>query len=225
MELQENNYRIPIDGRWDLEDLYKFPRAYEQVYYLIYSLLPHEDDYTNQRIQYAFMQYPWKGGYSAVNFYNNLKFTVPRNKRPQIRSIQYASPGWIDLILIEFIAKRLENIVKSFANSIKHVNSAYSEIHRGMQDRKLLRIETQLKELELEKAHAEYIAQSVQSMATILGFHNVAQMNAKTGSPLKTLKILLSLFRRVRILAEFENKGKTKFGSQKNTSVTERADE
>jgi hypothetical protein len=37
VDLNEKQYKIPIGGRWDLEDLYVFPRAYEQVYFLVYS--------------------------------------------------------------------------------------------------------------------------------------------------------------------------------------------
>jgi hypothetical protein len=35
-----DNYPIAIDKRWSLEDLYKFPRAYEQVYFAYEALLP-----------------------------------------------------------------------------------------------------------------------------------------------------------------------------------------
>ena len=74
MDLIEANHKIPIDGKWDLEDLHRFPRAYEQVYFMLYCLLPHEDEWVQERIDYAFKQYPWMGGYSAVNFYNKLKY-------------------------------------------------------------------------------------------------------------------------------------------------------
>lgn len=47
-------------------------------------------------------------------------------------------------------------------------------------------------------------------MAKMIGLSDIEQMNRKTGSPLKTLKILLSLYRRIRTLAEYQNKGKTK---------------
>ena len=210
MDLEESNYRIGIDGRWDLEDLYIFPRNYEQVYFLVFSLLPHEDEDIQERIKYAYSGFPWRGGYSAVNFYNNLKYTTPRLHRPQVISIQYASPGWIELRLIQFVARTVEGIIKSIATSIIEANRVYNEIHKGLSERKLLRIDVKKKELELEMMHADYIEKSANTMARLVGLRDVSQMHEKTGSPLKTLKILLSLYRRIRTLAEYQNKGKTK---------------
>jgi len=210
MDLAESNYSINIDGRWDLEDLYVFPRSYEQVYFLVFSLLPHEDENIQERIKYAYSGFPWRGGYSAVNFYNNLKYTTPKLQRPQVLSIQYASPGWIELRLINFVAQTVEAIVKSIAESILHANRVYNEIHKGLSERKLLRIDVKKKELELELMHTEYIEQSANTMARLVGLENLTQMHEKTGSPLKTLKILLSLYRCIRTLAEYQNKGKTR---------------
>lgn len=69
VEVEEyfDNYKIFIDGRWSLEDLYRFPRAYEQVYFAIEAMLPASDEETEWRLQRAFRAYPWQGGYSAVN--------------------------------------------------------------------------------------------------------------------------------------------------------------
>lgn len=210
IDLTEENYKIHIDGKWNLEDLYVFPHTYEQVYFLIYSLLPHEDDEIQEKIKYAYSAFPWQGGYSAVNFYNKLKYTTPKRERPQVLSMQYASPGWIELSLIIGVAFAVERIVKAISSSIREANSVYHEIHVGMSKRKLLRIEAKKKEIELEEQHAEYIQKSANKMVQLLGLKDVQQMHQKSGSPLKTLKILLSLYRRVRTLAEFQGNGKTK---------------
>jgi len=210
MNLVESNYKINIDGSWDLEDLYVFPRSYEQVYFLVFSLLTHEDETIQERIKYAYSGFPWRGGYSAVNFYNNLKYTTPKAHRPQVLSMQYASPGWIELRLINFVAHTVEQIIKSIAETILHTNRVYNEIHKGLSERKLLRIDVKKKELELEMMHADYIEQSANTMARLVGLENLNQMHQKTGSPLKTLKILLSLYRRIRTLADYQNKGKTR---------------
>jgi len=210
MDLSESNYKISIDGRWDLEDLYVFPRSYGQVYFLVFSLLPHEDETIQEHIKFAYSRFPWRGGYSAVNFYNNLKYTTPKLHRPQVLSMQYASPGWIELRLINFVAHTVESIVKSIAESILHVNRVYNEIHKGLSERKLLRIDVKKKELELEMMHTDFIEKSATTMARLVGLEDLTQMHEKTGSPLKTLKILLSLYRRIRTLAEYQNKGKTK---------------
>ena len=210
IDLSEKKYKINIDGKWDLEDLYVFPHTYEQVYFLLYSLLPHDDEEIQSKIKYAYSKFPWKGGYSAVNFYNKLKYTTPRQERPRVVSIQYASPGWFELSLIISVAFAVEKLVKSIASTIDSANATYHAIHKGMSERELLRIEVQNKALNLEKEHSAYIKISTQEMSNLLGLKDVEQMNEKSGSSLKTLKILLSLYRRVRDLAKFQNNGKTK---------------
>lgn len=208
MEISETNHKIVIDGQWDLEDLYVFPKAYEQVYFMVFSLLPHDDEYIIERIRAAYSAFPWQGGYSVVNFYNQLKYTVPKQKRPQIVSLKYASEGWIELRLIKAVAQIIESTIQSIANSILHANRVYSEIYRGIQERKLLRFKVKDEELRLEELHGQYIENSVERMTRLIGLDNVEKIHAKTGSKLRTLKILLSLYRRIRTLAEFENQKK-----------------
>jgi hypothetical protein len=202
--VEVGKYKIHIDGEWILEDLYVFPRAYEQVYFLMYSLLPHEDNDAQDRIQQAYSVFPWQGGYSAVNFYNRLKYVLPKKKRPSIISIEYASPGWIELGLLLGVAVSVERLVKTIANTIKQANETYNDVHDGLQKRRLLRIETKRKELQLKKEELEYVQQALLTMSTLLGFKNIEDINQRTGNPYKTLKILLSFYRRIRTLAEYQ---------------------
>ncbi len=51
---------------------------------------------------------------------------------------------------------------------------------------------------------------SCEELAKLMGFKNLAEMNALTGNPLVTLKMLSSMYRRLRTLDEFEEEGKTK---------------
>ena len=36
--MDSNNYKIDIDGKWELQDLHSFAYAYTQVYSLLYSI-------------------------------------------------------------------------------------------------------------------------------------------------------------------------------------------
>jgi len=211
----EETYSIHIEGRWSLEDLYIFPRAYEQVYFLIHSLQEELDEAAMERVTSAYQAFPWQGGYSAVNFYNQLKRITPKEERPEIASISYASPGWIEIALILSVALNVEKIVRSVCASIQSVNKTYSDIMRGMQDRKLLKIEIERSELELKKEELEYVEAAAKEMAAVLEIHNLAVINNRTGHPYRTLKILLSLYRRVRILADYQREKKADFSNTK----------
>jgi len=99
MALREGRgtYRIKLDGEWSLEDLYVFPRTYEQVYLLFYSLSPDIVEIDLDRMEHAYSAFPWQGGYSAVDFYGQLKYSTRKQFRPEIESIEYHSPGHLDL--------------------------------------------------------------------------------------------------------------------------------
>lgn len=199
---------IEIDERWTLEDLYVFSRTYEQVYFMTYSLYDDLPDSAIDRVTRAYQAFPWKGGYSAVNFYNQLKYAVPPAKRPKVAAIQYASPGFIELLLLVGVAGALSRVVRSVASTIREANAAYNEVMSDLQKRKLLRLDVRKKEIDLEKDELALIELYADRMASLLGFPGHAAITGRTGHPYITLKILLSYYRRVRKLAEFRLKGK-----------------
>src|SRR5882672_8864911 len=139
-----DHYKIRIDQRWSLEDLYIFPRTYEQVYFLNYSLRPDLSDDAAERVSRAYEAFPWRGGYSAVSFYNQLKYSVPPRQRPNVVAIRYGSPGFIELALLLAIAHSVSKLVKSVAGSIRELNATYNEIMSDLQKRKLLRLDVKM---------------------------------------------------------------------------------
>jgi hypothetical protein len=114
------DYRINLDGRWDLEDLSIFPHEYLQAYALCSHLAGLEilaesdpvlfglddglgDESLSVPLNVPMMtvtkgwqsKYPWAGGYSAVNFYSALIHNLEPKAYPRIIEIKYASPGFI----------------------------------------------------------------------------------------------------------------------------------
>jgi len=84
--MESGIYRIEMDGRWNLKDLYEFPHAYLQVYAFVYAFdteLPARDA---DRINYALESYPWGGGYSIVNIYTVLQTQIGPLFKPDIRA-------------------------------------------------------------------------------------------------------------------------------------------
>jgi hypothetical protein len=208
-------YRIQIQGEWTLEDLYVFPRAYAQVYFLTQSLFRSGDERWNERLAHAYRSFPWQGGYSAVNFYNELKFLLPPRERPQVVSIRYESPGWIELGLVVAGALAVEKFVKSVSRSVGDAHDTYHQIVKGLSERKLLRLEVKRKELDFKKTELEYIKSCAATTAELLGLPSANAIDEKTGHPYLTLKILLSLYRRVKTLSDYERKGKATFSKRR----------
>jgi hypothetical protein len=208
MARHQGTYPIHMDGRWTLEDLYKFPRTYEQAYFALDALIPSESQVDFDRVDRAFRAFPWQGGYSAVNFYNQLKYATPIGARPEVLSIQYASPGAITLSLILEQAELLAAIVGAVAGSITVCNTLYNKIMNDLQHRKLLRIKVERENIALGRDELDLIREYNLEMAAILKIGTPDALDARTGRPLVSLKILLSVYRRVRTLADYKNKGK-----------------
>ena len=120
-----DTYTIRIDGTWTLEDLHVFPHKFEQVYYFIHSLDMQLDEYDQERVDLAYKSMPWFGGYSAVNFYNQLKYITPKQRRPKIISISYSSPGWIELSILAAVALNVGQIAKRIAGAARAINRSH----------------------------------------------------------------------------------------------------
>ena len=130
---------------------------------------------------------------------------------------------WFELSMIIGVAISIKQVVGAVTYSFKEINSTYNEIYRGAKERKLLKIQVgiasddyerkkQFKEnfKKEEEKNLHFIEFENKRLAKILHIENLSKIHEKTGSPLKTLKILMSLYRRVRNLSELEREGKLK---------------
>jgi hypothetical protein len=210
MHTPRDLYRIKIAGHWDLVDLYEFPHVYSQVYSVLYVLENRLIDSKEERKRRLFSAYPWKGGYSTVNWFNGLYYTLPPEHRPRVISMHYASPGWIDLGVYVGAAVAIRQMLIAFSTAGRHINETYNEIQHGIHERKLNATKLKMEELKLESEQMRFVTKACEDMAKLLGFRHLNQIHSLTGNPLITLKMVLSMYRRVRTLAEFEADGKTR---------------
>lgn len=204
------SYRIPLDGRWELVDLYKFPHTYTQIYSVLYVLEQELSKPRSDRRNYEFAKYPWRGGYSTVNWFNGLYHTIPSEHRPRVIEIKYASPGWLDLGLYVSVAISIKCMLVAFSVAGRHLNDTYTKIQQGIYERKLNTLKLRKKEFEIESERVKFVKTSCQEMATLMGFKHLKEVHELTKDPLVSLKMLSALYRRLRTLEEFESAGKTK---------------
>jgi hypothetical protein len=201
-------YRITLDKDWSLEDLYEFPRAYEQVYFF-YASLDHDlEEPDRDSLVRTYQSFPWQGGYSAVSFFKQLKYAIPPGKRPRILSIQKASPGWLDLGLWLGTAYSVSKAVKYIACALDTANTTYNNIYKGMQERKLLKLKVEQSTLDFNMSELEFIEDSCETLAKLLELSSATEINDLTKNRYLSLKVLLSVYRRVRTLVQYKNNGK-----------------
>ncbi|MCB4320620.1 hypothetical protein KOE80_00190 [Alcaligenes sp. 13f] len=213
MALIAEDIKLGLDGRWSLEELSDATRNYVQLYGFAYSLIPDLPQPHHREVDYIYGKFPWRGGYSTVNFFNQLFHQTPPRLRPEVKRIQYASPGFIELTLLLAAATTVAGIVKAVCSSINRANETYRSIQKGAIEHKLAKINLANQELELKKRQIDFCKSSSEEMVKILGLSKVEDVQLERrvqGNPVMKLKILLSVFRRAEPLAEQQNNRKLK---------------
>ncbi len=200
-------YRVLLDENWGLDDLANFPHAYSQAYSFVYCFDAAFESKKPKRVDEALQEYPWMGGYSYLNIYTVLKHQVPPERRPDIQSIQFASPGWIDLLLEPESALRI-------AKSVGFICGAFVAVAATVQRIDAIRLAMNRKRRE-ERAHAvklsahetQELNQLCKELAKSIGFGNLNALHRRTKSPEVSLNLLLAHYRRLNQLANYVKRG------------------
>ncbi len=210
-----DSYFIKLDKRWKLDELSDFSKNYEQSYYAALALFALRSDSslgtdTQNRLLSQMARYPWKGGFSTVHFYYGVKRIVGKKRQPEIKKIQYASPGFIELSTIQDVALNLGAVVASICGSITMINATYNRIYKGLRERQLNEISVEKARLNLVQEHRDFLHQSIDDMGQHLGLDDQERLIQASGNELRALKILLSMYRRIRIVARFQDDKKVR---------------
>ena len=127
---------LKLGGDCDLQDLSVF-RQYSHVYSVMYALQvgPSQDE-SRTRTFHAFETFPWKGGWSTVDFYEGLRHATPDSHRPRIVSIQFSSPGFIELMLLVSASAAIRLVVDNACRSFERISATYTTLHKDAAERK-----------------------------------------------------------------------------------------
>lgn len=245
-------YRVDLDAQWNLNDLYEFPHALNQSYAFYYCFSESIDRYDIARIDKALKGYPWQGGYSVVNFYHVLENRVPKENRPQIASIHYASPGWLDIVanheIMEVISQgvdvishglsqkaaiaagavaafpTLSKVIAATLKSAENAVRSYANIQSTLTEISQIKKAKQLAELSADHQILVHLRQISEELAMSLGMKSYAELVARTGSEEVAAKLLSAQYRRLETLAKFVHEGKARFPSAHKSKPTKKLD-
>lgn len=209
--MQKGNSYILLDERWKLEDFSILTKEYMQLYGFFYALRSVE---SNKFSQLEFERMPWLGGGSVVGFFSIMGKLVPPKNKPEVKQIQYASPGFIELTLISDVAKDIGIIVSSICASIASIAGTYTLIYSQYQKRKLTQLK--IKDLEAKQLREEivFVKNSIKQLhegfsltsSQVQSLHKISK-----GDELVQLKMLLALYRRAKPIAELQANNKANF--------------
>lgn len=202
------SYRVLLNEDWDLEDLYEYPHALDQCYSFVYCLDSSLEPRDRERINNALREYPWRGGYSYVNMYTVLRNQVPPRDRPKIKSMQKASPGWLDLLLNVHVAQTVAASVTTLAGAGVAAVAAYKKCYSMILAINAERRKRGVEHLQKSAAQIKALNSLCTELAKQLGFKSLEQLHQHTGDPEVSLKMLMAHYRRMSVVLEYNNKGK-----------------
>jgi hypothetical protein len=199
-----------LDSEWDLEDLATFPAKYLQSYSFIYFFDSYTEENKTKIIDDALINYPWKGGYSYTNIYYMLQSRLPKEDKPKVKSIKYASPGWLDLSLNYGVALQVAQAVAIIITSGVASAKAYRAIQKNLSAIKKDREANKFQIAKLSAFQTKYLIEQSNDLAKSMGFKNYNELNRRTKDPEVSAKLLAAHYRRLKNLSEFVESGKTK---------------
>jgi hypothetical protein len=192
--------RINIQGDWDLEMVSEVTHVYVQVYsagcfMLDPSLTPPPAD----EAETGRYSYPWRGGYSAVNFFRSVYAQLPARYRPEVLEIAYASPGFIELL---GYSAALSLVVRTVTVNATKILAVYKDIQDQIAKRELNKLDARQRH-----AHARFVEAAYNRLAEAIELPAQAteKLHAATQKDAwARLKIALALSRRIEKVAQFE---------------------
>lgn len=222
MALQPTKTKLRLDGRWNLEELSEATKDYTQLYGFAYSLLPDLPSARREEIDYIYGKFPWKGGYSTVNFFNQLFHKIPPKLRPEVERIQYASPGFIELSELLRVAVIVAGIVKAVCVTINTAHDTYRKIQKGSVDLELSKVNLAKEKLDLTQRQIAFCESSSKELVEVFGLTEAQEQlidQRVQRNPAMKLKILLSVFRRIEPLAKKQNEGKIEVTGKESDGI------
>jgi hypothetical protein len=213
--MAESHFYLELDQRWELEELAETSRCFNQLYAFYYSTLPGIENRLEVRQAYANL--PWRGGYSTVNFFFSLFSRMPPEWRPQIRRIQYASPGFIELAGLIIVAGMVAKSVEQIVRTLGAAHQTYLQIQAGIRENRLSKLQANNKELQLTVQQLAFSEQACIRLISILGIspEQDKMLELRTnGNKVVKMKLLMSIYRRTAKLAEKQYSRKLKIRAE-----------
>ncbi|MDR7377644.1 hypothetical protein J2X19_002323 [Rhodoferax ferrireducens] len=199
---------VQIDGRWGIDDLRKFSDLVQDAYAFVYALSGIGAASTKQKMGILFRKYPWRGGFSSVNFFDDLYSIIPSGERAQVRKIQYASPGTIQLKMDGTVAASIRDFVSTINTIESTATKAYSDARSTLRLRGWLGKAKD--DLELTNQDEAMLLILVGKLSVAFGLSGQTDeiVSFANSDPLGAVKILLAYYRRLAGLADYVATGK-----------------
>lgn len=216
MEVTPTKFNIPLDSTWFITDLQKFTSEYANLYAFFYCAIPRFITNIGERVQRC-LAAPWKGGFSRVNFFDALERYVPPIHELEIKRINYASPGEIEIEALESIGNSIANVITSYIKNESKLIEMEKAINALLTSSKLLS-SSNLKRTDVSKLNDQQLIlnglsddklktliEKMDVIARLLSIQGeLSSILKHSPNSIVTSKVVLTLLARIKRIAEFQ---------------------
>ncbi len=199
-------YRLGLDGDWGLWEFSGFGRQYVQSYAVYHLLISAEsgDRFSLHRLQGSVNAFPWRGGWSSVDFFESVMNAIPRKQLPRIRRIQYSSPGFVELTVGLVVAAHL---VGRACDIYDRIRESYTKTIKSLKENKLMNLDIKAKELDVRER--ELSLRLLEDHINAMEMHRFDRLlRSNDVNPLASLKMVLALSRRIKPISKLRREKK-----------------
>ena len=203
-----------IDGNWEMEDFGSFSRKYRDLYAFEESINKLSSSTISEgekdKIGKAFKGQTLQGGGSYVKLFSELLENLPKAERYDLKRVEYASPGRIELQGKGEVFDALEERIKNMVFNSQALHNAYWKLRQFMSEAKLLDISSP--ETTLNQEARIRVETDTKSLFHELGLDLYRTVFDLTGSNVvSTAKISMAIYRRTKQAAAYFAEGRVAY--------------
>ena len=204
--IEEGFQDVYVGAGWDNEDVATYPRRYFQTYAFHYAFGPGGDHSSTSPILYRLTK-----GWIFNTLYLNMRAHIPREKRPKLQSVSYASPGFLRFSVDQTIADGIRESLTRYMSDRSTIDEAVSDLSKWSTGR-TGKAESAAKQRrkkprrERERITTEDLAQRIlRDTCSRLAIDGAALLT-RTLETKRAIRILASYRRRLAFLSDREQK-------------------
>lgn len=203
---QTSSYMLGLDNQLFINDLSQIPKTFEQLYSFHYGL-EHLGRVSVRDVMRKLMG-NWTGGFSAVNIFSGLKSLIPAIHRPEVASLQYNSPGHIELNLLQDLAESVRIVSKRIESEFvfNRLERAYKTINAYLKLKGLSGFDedSAIVVSNIPPETTLVLFKAVRILFRCFGWKEYHHKFEMIGAhPLQQLRAIMAYYRRLRILRSY----------------------
>ncbi|MCG9914977.1 MAG: hypothetical protein MH112_01275 [Phenylobacterium sp.] len=205
--------RILVDGNWEISDFGDLYGGYSDLYSFTDGVKKFESQITSledkREIMGAF-QKQWQGGGSYGSFYRTMRKAQSPSERLGLGGFEYHSPGFVDLEGRSDLLKAVTAMLRNFEAEQAEIAKGYKALYNYLQANKLLSMKAA--DFDKDTPLAKSVAvQGAEFSAMLPNAPWGTILRLSGNDPLVAAKVVLSLYRRLSRLNDFQLQGRVTF--------------